>query len=631
MQILAFACLWAAVLARDVPQAPLADALTIAEKRKAIDQAAARADMAAEMAMAEAKKEEAEEKGIEASVANMISDVAGDPSPYQQAFQEQFKKVNEQDDASVKAAARARLKQAMEANLEKKKEARNKAEAAKVAQMNALEHEKAMKLAVLEHEKAAVKRKLAELEKQKSEEEAQLKQALKLKKEQRQDMQVKEELKEEQQEMKVKEDPQVAALVKEELKKEKQMQVTIRGAAQERAAAEPTVATMDGFVHKAVLKKYGTRLSAKGLERAEAKMKRLVEARLKEKARRSAKIETEAPKVDLDALVKKAEETHLERTGKQFSKSAEVHLKDAFERRLHEAVAERVKEKETVAPAVSANTLAKMEARKDMETRKAQLEEASQFGQELTKTEAAEQATEVQKMDDSQSLADAQKADDSQQDTSQEDASESDSHTTDENAQDASQDSEETETDRQEEAETALRMHDSEETETDKATAEEDTAKDESDGEADSEDSTQGQESEASDNEEDDGDAEAFLQKGKALRQPVMFSTDDADLQPYLHARVVALRPTRILAARKSRRQHVLAAPAPAPAGAPGSAPAPAAAKVDPDQMCKDLCQFDTGMDGDSCVTDCRVYADSGGDLKSLKNFVTDETYNEQG
>merc|ERR1719217_1371593 len=74
------------------------------------------------------------------------------------------------------------------------------------------------------------------------------------------------------------------------------------------------------------------------------------------------------------------------------------------------------------------------------------------------------------------------------------------------------------------------------------------------------------------------------------------------------------------------------AAPAPGPAGAPGPAPAPAA-KIDPYQMCKDLCQFDTGMDGDPdmCNTDCRTYVDAGGDLKSLKDFVTDETYNEQG
>lgn len=96
------------------------------------------------------------------------------------------------------------------------------------------------------------------------------------------------------------------------------------------------------------------------------------------------------------------------------------------------------------------------------------------------------------------------------------------------------------------------------------------------------------------------------------------------------------LGPTHVLHL-KGNQNTKKAAPAPAPAAAPSGAPGPAPAidlsKIDPWKMCDELCKYDTGMDADHgvCVTDCRSYVDSGGDIESLRAFVTDETYNEQG
>lgn len=128
---------------------------------------------------------------------------------------------------------------------------------------------------------------------------------------------------------------------------------------------------------------------------------------------------------------------------------------------------------------------------------------------------------------------------------------------------------------------------------------------------------------ESTDSGDEEQDAEAFLQKRKgrrpqvsfaqlAARQPVAFSTNDAD-------RLL----TQVMTA---------AAPAPAPSASPAS-PAPQAKQLDPYQLCDDLCKYDTGMDADHgmCVTDCRLYADAGGDVDSLRDFVADETFNEQG
>lgn len=96
------------------------------------------------------------------------------------------------------------------------------------------------------------------------------------------------------------------------------------------------------------------------------------------------------------------------------------------------------------------------------------------------------------------------------------------------------------------------------------------------------------------------------------------------------------LAPTHVLHL-KGNKNSEKAVPAPAPAAAPSGAPGPAPAidlsKIDPWKMCDELCKYDTGMDADHgvCVTDCRSYVDAGGDIESLRSFVTDETYNEQG
>jgi len=91
--------------------------------------------------------------------------------------------------------------------------------------------------------------------------------------------------------------------------------------------------------------------------------------------------------------------------------------------------------------------------------------------------------------------------------------------------------------------------------------------------------------------------------------------------------------------ALKKDVQHQLdagAAPAPAKGGAPGPSPGPApgpAVEKDLYKLCDEMCKHDTGMDGDLeyCLVDCHSYVDAGGDIDSLMDFVTDETYNEQG
>merc|ERR1719478_1966252 len=90
-------------------------------------------------------------------------------------------------------------------------------------------------------------------------------------------------------------------------------------------------------------------------------------------------------------------------------------------------------------------------------------------------------------------------------------------------------------------------------------------------------------------------DGEAFLQKAKRTKQPVIFSTDDADLQPYLHPKISS--------------QDVKTKPTPY-------------------STCSELCKFDNDA---QCVTDCRSYVDSGGDVEKLKSMVTDPSHNEQG
>jgi len=100
------------------------------------------------------------------------------------------------------------------------------------------------------------------------------------------------------------------------------------------------------------------------------------------------------------------------------------------------------------------------------------------------------------------------------------------------------------------------------------------------------------------------------------------------------------LRRSRGLKAQR-HHHHRHAAPAPSPANSPAGAPGPSPSEVswedrsldDYEKMCKDLCKFDTGLDADdtSCVTECNVYVQSGGNLEDLRSFVTDETYNENG
>jgi len=648
MQTVALFCLFAAAaLAQDVPkEAAPTDSLTMAQRKEAIDQAAQKADMAADSAMAEAEKEEAEEKSIEASVGELVSDI-GETGP-------QVSKMKEADEeVQSKEVARARLKKAMEAKLEQKNEAQQRIVALKAAKLKvlenekaaqhraelkaaklkALEHEKSVQLATLEHEQMEVKRKLAKLEKEKSEEEARLKQAEKLKKD------------------------------------------------ESKLAKDVQVPSLDGFVRKAVLKKYGNRFPTQALERAaERKMKQLVEARLKKQKAIPHMKQAEAPKLDLDALVKKAEDSHIKKTGKRFSKAAEVRLKIAFDKKLHVAVAKRMQKKATVAPAANANTLVNIKESTSLHEKTSAAGAADDSAAAADDAEAASAATEDTEQEGGKD--DSEKTDDGEHDIVDE-VSDDDTQKTDDSQKGASEDKSENaddshNTEQSEEeigsGETQQEDTGSEETQQEAFSKDESnleaesqvSAEDDSGSAADTQDSTEDTESDstnpASDMDDDEvAEAEVFLQKGKALRSPMLFSTEDTDLQPYLHPKILA---PRVLAARRSLRQHKqlqrrkhdtreldeasqaleqfkqklkreernVGAPAPGTAGAPGPAPAPAV-KIDPYEMCKDLCKFDTGMDGDfdSCNTDCRTYVDAGGDLNSLKDFVTDETYNKQG
>lgn len=735
MRILALACLWVAALARDVPtQAASEEHVTILHRKKTIDNAALKADMAADLAMSEAAQEEAEEKKIEASVegsgldlgdidatdAEVSVEPAGPRMPEQGPVMPVIKKDAQ---AESKEAADAHLKLAIEAEFKQKQEAQQKAVALKAAKLAELEHEKAAtlekmaqeraaKLAKLDEEKAESRRKLAELEKQKAQDEAQLRQAQKLQKQQ------------------------------QAIKKEAEEQQSIKKAPEVASIDGQSVASIDGFVHKAVLKKYGKRFSARALAHAEARMKLLVESRLKRE-------ESQA-----DALVKKASDLKLKKTGKQFSDVAKSRLKIAFEKRLHEAIAKRVqqkksgkqvkekavveevKQKAAVEEVKQKVVVEKVEEKavveqvKEVEATSQKVDDAKHSAAEdpappavdvvkeqaapptpdakvvKTKVQAptdtstlvnvnqASLATDVKAsdasqdtdeaaqakgaQDDAQSTDDNQQADsedkqqaasedsqrgvshdsqndashDSENDVSEDDSqsshdSEQDTSGSDSHADDAgmtSDDSEHAEESEQVDDEENRRQQEAADEE-EAANEKENAGSDEEAGEElaqDHDEELADSASEKNDDDQDSGeaDAEVFLQRAR-VRQPAWFSTDDADLQPYLHPS--SPTPPHVLAVSKSRRhkhlkgrKHVVrhtAAPAPAPAGAPGSAPAPAAAPIDPYDMCKELCKFDTGIDGDpdSCNTDCRVYVDAGGDVKSLKNFVTDETYNEKG
>lgn len=76
--------------------------------------------------------------------------------------------------------------------------------------------------------------------------------------------------------------------------------------------------------------------------------------------------------------------------------------------------------------------------------------------------------------------------------------------------------------------------------------------------------------------------------------------------------------------------------PSPAPAAGPAGAPMPV---VNAEEECKKLCMKDKGIDSDvrDCMTECAVYTDlrefphDGPTQEGLKDFVLDETHNEDG
>lgn len=703
LRAVAWAWLLAAAVAKDIPQAK-DDSSTIQARKIEIDQAVAKADISAKLAMDEARQEEEEEKAIELSVSsNPLPDSstslrgvepshpsAKEPAPQKVAspardvgtlLKKTKEKKSKHKGAHFKELAMSRLRKAMEDKLRLKKEAHEVALKIHKAQVQSRKSTKASKkdvalklhkaaqerlrkiaeskrreLARLKLKEAEAERKMAALKGKQAEEEKQLRKAkeeqmhqkqLKIEAEaqakKREDQEHQRKLKieaEERHQRELKIEAEAEAKKKEEqmhqrqLKKEAEAQAE---AAAERQADETKAAlstekevALDAVVHKALLKKYGRKLAnvkPEVLKRAEAKMKKLVKARL-EKRRLSrlshptkadvkvapakvvvATAQHQTRKFDLDAFVKRMIDAKFKKFGVPVSKVREARLKEQMETKLKERLlakhfrpdAKQLNPPHAAPDARATNAMVKIAKR-------------------MSKVEAADD-TEDQQASDSQSTgedADSETATDEQKDSA-----ETSSQGTDDDEQ---KDNEQGTDDEQQTSD-----------------ADQDQDEEAANSDAQGEDSEENEESDASSQEED---AEAFLQRARSLRQPILFSTEDADLQQYLHPvhkapRVLTAKARRHRRLKGRHFKRVIAgqaggalagAPTASPAGSPGPSPGPAPA-IDPYQMCDELCAYDTGMDGDKdmCVTECRTHVDAGGDLQSLKDFVTDETYNEKG
>jgi len=487
----------AAMVSRDVPEATL-DPLSIKAKRMAIDDAAMKADRAASLAMEEARQEEEEEKAIESSVEDgsgldgskplpvKVVKSAEEPSRSQLA-ERVMKLMGEAPAQSEKLqsteVAMARLKKAMQRRLKHKKEAGQKPAEVKTEE-----------LARIEAAEAETKQKMAALRRQKSEQEAQL---------------------------------AVAEAHAQGIQAEAK-QIEVKLSSVQDSTQEANEDDLDAFVHKVVMKKFGKHwkhANTAAVKLAEARMKKLVESKLKQKMIRRVKMPSSAsqsPKLDIEAMVEK----------KLSNMNSRLHLSKAAVERIRKRMKADLQRK--LSPALAQPAA-----------------EGKSAGRPANAmVHVGKQISRVQE-DDEEGAKDAQSEEDSTQDDSEQDDAQS-SSTQEEDGSGASEESS-------------------------ASSAEEKSNS--NDAEAETEDSHDEEADSSSDDEDSEPAAEAFLQRLRAkVRQPVLFSTEDADLQPYLHP--------------KTKENPVS------------------------DDTCEELCKFKTGSE---CVTECHSFADAGGDVDALK------------
>lgn len=319
-----------------------ADEAAIQARRKAIDQAANKAEKAAELAMAEARQEEAEEKVIEASVgldvseldaidssdveATPSSDVVVPHSPLddkvmkvlgknplaqeapallkEREMDAELKKLVDKkfkgQSAAFKKAASARLKKVMQRNLAKKAKASQKLAAkaaaartkqvavqavalkkhrAEVEKLKWITDVKRAELARVEEAEEATRQKVAALKKRKADEIARLKREAQLKKE----AEVKARA-EARQALKRKAIQRKVAIHAAKKVAEDEWDAAVAEKAGKEFVTQQDEVDLDAFIHKAVAKRFGSSLSPAALKRAEARMKKRVKANLKKKA-----------------------------------------------------------------------------------------------------------------------------------------------------------------------------------------------------------------------------------------------------------------------------------------------------------------------------------------------------------
>jgi len=491
----------AAVVSRDVPEATL-DPLSIKAKKMVIDDAAMKADRAASLAMEEARQEEEEEKAIESSVEDgsgldgskplpaKVVKSAEEPSRSQLA-ERVMKLMGEAPAQSEKLqsteVAIVRLKKAMQRRLQQKKEAGQTPAEVKTEE-----------LARIEAAEAETKQKMAALRQQKSEQEAQLEEA-----------------------------EAHAQGIQAEAQK-----VEVKLSSVPDAAEEANEGDLDAFVHKVVKKKFGKHwkhANTAAVKLAEARMKKLVESRLKQKlmkrqqqskATPAAASAPQSPKLDIEAMVEKK------------LKNSRLHLSNAAVERIRKRMKADLQRK--LSPALAQPAA-----------------EGKSAGRPANAmVHVGKQISRVQE-DDEEGAKDAESEGDSTQDDSEQD----DAQVSSAQDEDDSGDGEESSASDAEEKSNS------------------------NDAEAESEDSHEEEADSSSDDEDSEPAAEAFLQRLRAkVRQPVLFSTEDADLQPYLHPKP---------------KENLVS-----------------------DDTCKELCKFKTGS---KCVTECNSFADAGGDVDALK------------
>lgn len=567
MKSLALVCLLVAAVARDVPLP--GEGLTVADKKAAIDQAAQKADAAAELAIAEAQQEEQEEKKIEASVSSDLD----------------LSDIDEADPEADKAVPVIQTRQAV---------ASPKPVIAEPAEVESDRFASLKEGATLGKREAVASSSDAEEDSADSHppdatdsdvEESDRFAALKS------------EAPEENRGFLAKQEPKEPAAV----------------------TAAPEPAPLKAAKLTSLEDEKAMRLAAIAQEKKE------VEQRLAKLERAKVKEEEQLRKAEIAQKQDKREAQDVAAAKVRAQKVNMHHRKRAEEKQAaKENLQKRVQG--TVANDATTKT----------DTDKAEVAEVSQKQEDSADTadEADMEGGSAEKGEKAGSHKSSQSANADTQESSSDNAVEEESQ-----AGEAEESAEE------EQASTASSHEEAEEDEAEESLGSQDTSAEE-EGES---------EEEASGSTGDDQEAESFIQKS---RQPRLFSSEDEDLQPYLHPRAWA--------ARKAAKEHHLmkrkdavrelddssaelahfmaveqgnnaktleAAPAPAPAASPGAAPAPAAPPIDPYKLCDELCQYDTGMDGDvdMCTVDCHTYVDAGGDIESLRGFVVDETYNEQG